>query len=77
VSFFNSFLLEHFQPRILKEDRPKQIRTALQYLIQLADIFSSSQLIEVIYHFIVGFPPIEPKFRPDSEELLRKQRSPY
>jgi len=40
----------------VRQDKPKTIRTALQYLIQMVDIFTSSQLIEVIYHFMVGFP---------------------
>ena len=56
TAFFNDFLLEHVQPYLLKTNKTRQIRSTLQYLIQILDILTCPQLIETVYRFLFGFP---------------------
>ncbi|CDW80011.1 UNKNOWN [Stylonychia lemnae] len=56
TEIFNQLLLETLQPRLLKADKPKIIRTSLQYVIQILTMFTCSKLIKIVYHFLFGFP---------------------
>ena len=56
VTFFNDFLIEHVQPRLLRREKPRLIRSTLQYLIQIIDILTCPRLIVTMYRFLFGFP---------------------
>ena len=45
------------QPRLLRHEKPKIVRTTIQYIIQILTMFTCSKLIKVIYYFLFGFPP--------------------
>eukprot|EP00347_Sterkiella_histriomuscorum_P013006 403366373 len=56
TEFFNSFLLENLQPKLLKTDKPRIVRTTIQYLIQVLSMFTCSKLIKIVHHYIFGLP---------------------
>lgn len=55
TQFFNDFLIEQIQPRLLNSSKHRLIRSTIQYLIQILDILTSPQLIKVFYCFLFGF----------------------
>ena len=55
VCLFNYFLIDIMQARLLDENIVKR-RTALQYIEQMLDIFTCSDLVNVIFIFLTGLP---------------------
>ena len=64
VCFFNYFLIEILQSRILHQNIVVR-RTALQYMEQMLDVFRCSDLVMTVFYFLTGLPSKTPE-----EELL-------
>lgn len=55
MCLFNNFLIDILQERLISTDVTIK-RTAFQYLEQMLDIFTCSDLILCIFHFLTGLP---------------------
>ena len=55
VCVFNYFLIDIMQARLLEDNIMKK-RTALQYIEQILDIWTCSDLVNVIFIFLTGLP---------------------
>jgi membrane-anchored glycerophosphoryl diester phosphodiesterase (GDPDase) len=53
---FNHFLLEYIQPRLMKKENSKLIRSTIQYCIQVLHMFTCPQLTMVIFYFFFELP---------------------
>ena len=64
MGLFNYFLIDLVQERLLCNKVAKQ-RTALQYLECMLDLFTCTDLIMTMFHFLTGLP-----MKTQEEELL-------
>jgi len=53
---FNNFFLEYIQQRLLRTDRPKLVRSTIQYCIQMLQMFTCHHLTKVVFFFFFGLP---------------------